>query len=56
MFHAGTLNKCTVAVLDLFLEKHSLMRKNNKKQKIQIITAWLANSEVNLDQNDDRGK
>ena len=57
MFHARKLNKCTVAVLDLFLEKHRLMRKRkNKKQKTQIITAWLANSEVNLDQNDDRGK
>jgi hypothetical protein len=25
MFHARTLNKCTVAVLAFFLEKHSLM-------------------------------
>jgi hypothetical protein len=57
MFHARTLNKCTVAVSAFFLENHSLMRKRkNKIQKIQIIQAWLANSEVNLDQNEDRGK
>ena len=54
MFHTRTLNKLTVPVLNLFLERHSLARKRmNKKQKIQVITAWLANSEVSLDQNGD---
>ena len=56
MFHTRTLNKLTVPVLDLFLERHSLARKRmNKKQKIQVITAWLANSEVSLDQNRHNG-
>lgn len=54
MFHARTVNKLTVPVLDLFLDRHSLTRKRmNKKQKIQVITAWLANSEVNHNQSDD---
>ena len=54
MFHARTLNKLTVPVLNLFLERHSSVRKRmKKKQKIQVITAWLANSEVSLDQNRD---
>ena len=56
MFHTRTLNKLTVPVLDLFLERCSLARKRmNKKQKIQVITACLANSEVNLDQNRQNG-
>ena len=32
------------------------MKAKEQNTEIQIIQAWLANSEVNLDQNDDRGK
>jgi hypothetical protein len=32
------------------------VKAKEQNTEIQIIQAWLANSEVNLDQNDDRGK
>ena len=46
MFHKGTLGKLNVRFLDLFFDKHHLIRGKMKKlEKVQVITAWLANSE-----------
>lgn len=54
LFHKGALGKLTVPVLNLFLAKHNLVRhKMNKKEKIEMISAWLANSEFNRIQQQD---
>ena len=48
LFHSGELGKLIVPVLDLFLDKHHPVRhKMNKKQKVEMISAWLANNEFN---------
>ena len=60
MFHKGTLAKLTVPVLDIFLDYHNLAnsKKMTKKEKLQVIVAWIANSEIkdmdhNVDHEDD---
>ena len=47
MFHKGTLDRLTVPMLHLFLERHHLAHGKMKKQeKVLTIQQWLANSEV----------
>ena len=56
MFHKGTLAKLTVPTLNIFLDYHNLAnsKKMTKKQKLHVIIAWLANSEIkDMDQNVD---
>ena len=54
LFQKGALAKLTVPVLDLFLDKHHLVsHRMNKKQKVEMIGAWLANSEFNRIQQKD---
>lgn len=46
MFHKGTLEKLTVPVLNLYLDRHHLAHgKMKKAEKVNTIKAWLANSE-----------
>ena len=47
MFHKGTLDRLTVPMLHLFLERHHLAHgKMKKREKVLTIQRWLANSEV----------
>lgn len=46
MFHEGTLAKLAVPALNLFLDRHHLAHgKVKKAEKVNTISAWLANSE-----------
>ena len=43
MQESGKIKNLKVAVLDLFLKKHSLMKRKMKKyEKVQVINAWLS--------------
>ena len=45
MFHEGTLAKLAVSALNLFLDRHHLAHGKMKKvEKVNAVSAWLANS------------
>ena len=46
MLHEGTLAKLAVPALNLFLDRHHLAHgKMKRTEKLNTISAWLANSE-----------
>lgn len=63
MFHEGTLSKLTVPILNIFLDHHHLTynKRMTKKERLQVIIAWLTNSEIedlsqNIDHEDDENQ
>ena len=46
MFHSGKISKLTVPILNLFPDEHHLhLGKMKKRGKVNMINAWLPNSE-----------